>query len=187
MDLVVYQPVGTLSIEHDFLSSWDCLLAPSPDALCELSWHFTQCSVTSLKAACAHRLKKEIQGPERLSWCLKGHTRFRATCGICWGTQGFRGSDSWQNFYGKDDQIHPSLHLSPPSTRRNGGGNKRPWQTAKDRVIYTVPQDPFLSVHKCAQSQWKVWSSPWTGLEQDPSATAVMPRDLETSVLENKS
>lgn len=67
MDLVVYQPVGTLSSRHDFLSSWDCLLASSPDALCELSWHLTQCSTTSLKAACVQRLKKEIQGPVHLS------------------------------------------------------------------------------------------------------------------------
>lgn len=184
MDLVVYQPVGTLSSRHDFLSSWDCLLASSPDALCELSWHLTQGSTTSLKAACVQRLKKETQGPVHLSvW--RGTQDLEPPVEYVAGSKDLAGLI--QNFYGKDDQIHPSLRLNPPSTRRNGGGNKRPLQTAKDRVICMVPRDPFLSVHKCAQSQWKVWSSPWTGLEQDPSATAVMPRDLETSVWENKS
>lgn len=144
MDLVVYQPAGTLSIGHHFLSSWDCLLAPSPDALCELSWHLTQCSVTSLKAACAHRLKKEIQGPvHRLSWCLKGHTRFRATCGICWGTQGFREYDSWQNFYGKGDQIHPSLHLSPHPPEEMVVGTKDHGRQRKTKRFALCPETLF--------------------------------------------
>lgn len=166
MDLVVYQSVGTLSIGHDFLSSWDCLLAPSPDSLCELSWQLTQCSAASLKAACVQRLKKEIQGPERLLWCSKGHTRFRAACRIRWGVQGFRGSDSWQTFYGKDDQIHPQPQSQSPIHQK-----KRLWEqktiadSGRPSDLHCAPRPFSECAQMCAKSvKSLVFSLDWPGM-----------------------
>lgn len=142
MDLVVYKPVGTLSIRHDFLSSWDCLLASSPDALCELSWHLTQCCAASLKAACVQRPKKEIQGPEHLLGVLRDIQDLEPPVEYVEGSKDLEGLIKFT----------PSLCLSPPSTRRNGGGNRRPLQAVKDHVVCTVPR-ALLSVHKCVQNQ----------------------------------
>lgn len=152
MDIVVYKPVGTLSIRHDFLSSWNCLLASSPDALCELSWHLTQCCAASLKAACVQRPKKEIQGPEHLLGVLRDIQDLEPPVEYAEGSKDLEGLILGRTFTEKMIKFTPSLRLSPPSTRRNGGGNRRPLQAAKDQVVCTVPR-ALLSVHKCVQSQ----------------------------------